>query len=197
MTTYLLDFSQTPLQPAAGGQLHKVVVTQRPQGLDNEHDSIEDAIVHLVKSYGLEGETDTFVPLARPSVTVISGQGSFVQEVQVEPANSAVNLRPTVAEVLAAFPNATDIGVSDGKPRRTFRLHDLRFVVREAYDGMAFVGWRVVRTEKEAEVESGFTRHWEKAVRSMAEAYLVGIKVEARTLNEKAAALAAALGDAQ
>ena len=197
MTTYLLDFTDTPLQPAAGGQLHKVIVTQRPQGLDNEHASLTEAIVHLVKSFGLVGETDTFVPLAQPQVMCISGQGTFTEEVQVEPANSVANLRPTVDEVLAAFPNATDIGVSDGKPRRTFRLHDLRFVVREAYDGMDFVGWRVVRTEKEEEVESGFTRHWEKAVRSMAEAYLVGIKVEARTLQEKAAALAAALGDAQ
>lgn len=197
MTTYLLDFTQTPLKPAAGGQLHLVGVGDDP---DCEHDGIEAAITHLVKSFGLVGETDRFVPKARVWHSVVPRYLASVTEVQVEPASAAPDydpdpVKPTEAEVLAAFPLAKDITVTGHTtPRRTFTLHQTRFIVALSDNDHC----HVENMDKDNDLE--FYRYdcplaWVAAVRVLGRLVLANEREEIARLSAEAAALAAALGD--
>lgn len=96
---YILDFSQSPLNESAGGHFHRVEVSDDP---NCTRECLEEAIAHLIKQYGLAGETDTFVPKARVRAIPDTAFG-FDMEVQIEPAN--LN-QPTDEEFALALPTA-------------------------------------------------------------------------------------------
>lgn len=198
MSKYLLDFAETPLKPEAGGQLHIIVVGEDP---DSAHDCVEAAITHFVKSFGLVGETDTFVPLARVRVTNIGGQGSYVEKVQVEPASAAPDydpdpVKPTSAEVLAAFPKATDITITGHEPpRRSFFLHRTRFIVLSLETGACHVESMGKGEDNELEFALYFSAlKWPVAVRMLAQTVLDNDRATIANLTTDVAGLEAAIG---
>jgi hypothetical protein len=193
MSTYLLDFTATPLKPEAGGQLHRVKVGT------GAHDSVEAAVADLVLKYGLVGETPDHVPLAK--VTCANVIGSRPLEVLVEPASAAPDydpdpVKPTAAEVLAAFPLAKDISVTGHTPpKRCFRLHQTRFIVGPADNDQ----WHVESMDKDNDLE--FCRYhsalpWPATVRLLARIVLDNERDEIARLTAEAAALEAAIGGA-
>lgn len=194
MTTYLLDFTATPLKPAAGGQYHRVHVGH------GAHDNVQAAAADIILKYGMVGETADSVPEAKV-VCYQENAAPFDIFVQVEPASAAPDydpdpVKPTEAEVLAAFPLAEDIGLTGhGAPRRTFRLHQNRFIVWLDGDKC-----HVESMDKCGDLE--FYRYhsplrWVAAVRMLARLVLHNEREEIERLKAEAAALAAALGDAQ
>lgn len=192
MPAYLLDFTATPLKPAAGGQLHRVYLP------DDEDTDLEEAIVDIVKKYGLVGETDTFVPVAKVQYTLLGD--SYDVSVQVEPASAAPDydpdpVKPTAAEVLAAFPNATDIRVCAGTGFRRFNLALAAYAYQLAPrdDGQCLV----ITLYDGLRTGQFITNDWVDGVRQNVRRNIEALGASAKKNALAAAALAAALGDAQ
>jgi hypothetical protein len=192
MAKYLLDFTETPLKPEAGGQLHIVTVGK------GGHESVTAAIADLILSHDLVGTTEAFCPLALVRVTNIGDQGSYIQEVQVEPASAAPDyyqhsIKPLPTEVLTAFPLAKDVSVtSDAQHKRTFRLHQTRFTVEILAPDRCAI--EAIDDEDYGPAYSSYGgSDWAAALRSLASGALDNMREEIARLTAEADAFLAAV----
>jgi hypothetical protein len=199
MSKYLLDFTETPLTPAAGGQLHIVIVGPNP-GV-RSFDCVQDAICDIIMSHGLAGETETHTPLARVRVTNISDQGSYVEEVQVSAPNEAPDYDPpprlpTQEEVLAVFPSATDYDQATDGFDLSFVLAIVSVDIQMYNDEEKPYG---VSVDWQGHLVTPVARgkDWAALVRTLCATVRSHLQSKAAIFNAADAALEAAIGGAQ